>query len=242
MPPSPSSLEFCFYSLQRLASEILFLRRAAKLSVLYRLVPPFIIFAVFPPDSLRRPTWEFYNSIPYRVEVRYDRLEKFTINLRRKFAELYTPAYSLCPPIAKDYRPSNGNTRMSESVPDLPGFSFFIFLFFFFEEKYGEIKRPFETIFFVVKYIAKFLFFFFLIRKKDISWNLNTISSDVINLTDIMKFITRQRHCARTVKGTRARSVRETRQRNTMRKYQPRRGISIVLETTRIVEFPPFAV
>lgn len=157
MPPSPSSLEFCFYSLQRLASEILFLRRAAKLSVLYRLAPPFIIFAVFPPDSLRRPTWEFYNSIPYRVEVRYDRLEKFTINLRRKFAELYTPAYSLCPPIAKDYRPSNGNTRMSESVPDLPGFSFFIFLFFFFEEKYGEIKRPFETIFFVVKYIAKFL-------------------------------------------------------------------------------------
>lgn len=28
-------------------------------------------------------------TIPlYRVEVRYDRLEKFTINLRRKFAEL----------------------------------------------------------------------------------------------------------------------------------------------------------
>lgn len=40
-------------------------------------------------------------TIPYRVEVRYDRLEKFTINLRRKFVELYTPPL---PPILSAHR------------------------------------------------------------------------------------------------------------------------------------------
>lgn len=59
----------------------------------YPLFPSFIIFVVFflLHAILPSPLGNLYDSVSNGV--RYGRLEKFTINLRRKFAVFYTLAF-----------------------------------------------------------------------------------------------------------------------------------------------------